>query len=655
MVGFALHASLRILGKIMLPLSLVSGLPAHATHEYGQAWGGVYVPATPDSVVACTNVGGEAAPENNCIFPDGVVACLAAINYYKQNSPDGYGVYNFVSWGIPYVDNMGNAISTQVCILSDSRNPSVRYTMDGSFPILQTLPVVRCSLGSLYNDDWRAYVPGNPTSLPKCSLELPPKNKFCSSANSATADPINIGTGNKWLRETDYSGAGTALRFERTYNLIEPIAWGNLGYGWTHTYSRLIKSAVGSQQATAKRADGKEFVFNFDAANATWVTDADIIERLIELKDGTGARTGWRYITESDDTETFDLNGRLMSVAARNGQTQTLVYSNASTPTSVAPVAGLLIEVSDAFARSVKLTYDSTGRINTVTGANGEVNAYGYTSYTYSSRNYARLSTVTQPGGAVKTYLYEGSSGDIHALTGVIDENNNRVLTWGFDGSGRAVSSQRGGNVANYSISRTRDASFNTTSAIVTDPLGTQRTYSFQTILGVVKTTGVSQPCPSCGGTQSQATAYDANGNISSRTDFNNKKSCMAYDLARNLETARIEGLLASEDCAASLSAPPNRPDVRKTSTTWHPTYRLPLTITEPAAAATTGATAGVAGSKLTQFIYDANGNLLQKDVTAPKNDGSSATELRSWKWTYNALGQVLTAKDPLNNATNTA
>ena len=51
---------------------------------------------------------------------------------------------------------------------------------------------------------------------------------------------------------------------------------------------------------------------------------------------------------------------------------------------------------------------------------------------------------------------------------------------------------------------------------------------------------------------------------LASRTDFNNKESCMAYDLARNLETSRIEGLLATEDCAAS---PPNRPDVRKTTT----------------------------------------------------------------------------------------
>jgi YD repeat-containing protein len=66
----------------------------------------------------------------------------------------------------------------------------------------------------------------------------------------------------------------------------------------------------------------------------------------------------------------------------------------------------------------------------------------------------------------------------------------------------------------------------------------------------------------------------------------------------------------------------------------------------------------GTPGTKVTDFTYDASGNLLTRKVTAPKNDGStgaSATESRTWAYTYNALGQVLTAKDPLNKTTTTA
>ena len=270
----------------------------------------------------------------------------------------------------------------------------------------------------------------------------------------------------------------------------------------------------------------------------------------------------------------------------------------------------------------------------------GGVYSYTYTPYTYYSYgNFDHLASVTHPGGAAKTYLYENNQygNAAHALTGIVDENNSRYATWTYDIDARATGSKHGVSADNYTIIRTHDANYNTTSAIVTDPVGTARTYNFQTILGVVKTTGVSQPCPSCGGTQSQATTYDANGNVASRTDFNSKKVCYAYDLTRNLETNRIEGLLSGEDCTASLATPPNRADVKKTSTTWHATYRLPLTITEPAAAATVGGTAGI---KSTVFTYDASGNLLQKDVTAPKNDGTSATDLVH-------IGQAVMAHGP--------
>ena len=84
----------------------------------------------------------------------------------------------------------------------------------------------------------------------------------------------------------------------------------------------------------------------------------------------------------------------------------------------------------------------------------------------------------------------------------------------------------------------------------VTDPLGTVRTYSFTAPFASVKLAGLSQPCPSCGGSNVSAMTYDVNGNVASRTDFNGKKSCYQYDLTRNLETIRVDGLLSSESCS---------------------------------------------------------------------------------------------------------
>ena len=98
-----------------------------------------------------------------------------------------------------------------------------------------------------------------------------------------------------------------------------------------------------------------------------------------------------------------------------------------------------------------------------------------------------------------------------------------------------------------------------------------------------------------------------------------------------------MEGILAAEACSTVLATPPNRADVRKVTTTWHPTYRLPATVTEPAPG----------GTRTTTFAYDAAGNLVQKAQVAPANDGSGTTVSRTWAWTYGSLGRVLTATDP--------
>lgn len=400
---------------------------------------------------------------------------------------------------------------------------------------------------------------------------------------------------------------------------------GSTGSNWTSVLTTKIVINT-SSKVEAARGSGKRYTFS--AAGPTWLPDNDISDTLTELKDTAGTRTGWKYYeAATENTELYGATGRLQSITTRVGVTQTLAY-NASNQ---------LTTVTDNYGRTLSFTYNAA---NATTGANNIATVTDHVgntvSYTYDAAN--NLATVTYPGGGVKTYLYNeqaytANTNLPNALTGITDENGVRFATYKYDTQGRAISTEHAGGVEKYSLNYTSPYA----QTIVTDPLGTARTFNFQTILGVVKTTGVSQPCPTCGGTQSQATTYDANGNVASRTDFNGVQTTYGYDLARNLETSRTEAVGSANQ--------------RATSTTWHATYRLPLTITEPAAAATVG---GIAGTKSTAFTYDTGGNLLQKDVIAPKNDGSSATELRTWKWTYNPLGQVLTATDPLNQTTTT-
>ncbi len=391
------------------------------------------------------------------------------------------------------------------------------------------------------------------------------------------------------------------------------------------------------------RDDGIHFYFVNQ--RGVWTPKSDTVAKLSETT------SGYALTLPDESRELYSSDGRLQSIAARTGVTQTLNYET-NPPVGQEPK---LLSVVDSYGRSLTFTYHpstaSTGANNIATATDHLGNVV---SYAYDANN--NLITVTYPNGGVKTYHYneQGNTANTNlpnALTGITDENGIRYATYKYDSSGRAISTEHAGGVQKYQLNYVAPYS----QTIVTDPLGTQRTYNFQTILGVVKTTGVDQPCPSCGGTQSQATTYDANGNIASRTDFNNKKSCMAYDLARNLETARVEGLPSSANCGTELAKTVTAfisAEQRKVDTLWHPTSRLPTKITEPAAALTVG---GVPGTKVTDFTYDASGNMLTRKVTAPKNDGSGTTEIRTWIYTYNALGQVLTAKDPLDKTTTTA
>ncbi len=471
------------------------------------------------------------------------------------------------------------------------------------------------------------------TSKEKC-----PKD-YCAETGNPIASALSL----KVARQQDFAGPFSALS-TRTYisNGAANSRRSSFGSSWVQAVSSSIasQSVVFPAQFLARRGDGT--FKSFDQSGDFWIAESDTADRLLELKDINNIRTGWKYYeAATENTEQYGATGRLQSITTRTGVVQTLAYNG----------AGQLTTVTDSYGRTLSFTYFPA---NAATGANNIATVSdplgNIVSYTYDAAN--NLATVTYPNGGIKTYLYNepaytANTNLPNALTGITDENGTRFATYAYDTQGRAISTEHAGGVEKYQLNYVSPYA----QTIVTDPLGTARTYNFQTILGVVKTTGVDQPCPTCGGTQSQATTYDANGNVASRTDFNNKKSCSAYDLTRNLETGRIEGLLSGEDCAASLATPPNRADVRKTSTTWHATYRLPLTITEPAAAATIG---GAAGVKSTVFTYDSSGNLLTRNVTAPKNDGTSATELRTWTWTYNTLGQVLTAKDPLNKTTTT-
>jgi YD repeat-containing protein len=465
------------------------------------------------------------------------------------------------------------------------------------------------------------------------ACELPSKSNGGSGCNGSlnvgqpidVGNPINAGTGNKWQHEIDLAGGASGLKFDRYYNASKTNNSSDLGSGWSHTYTRSI--AAPGTWAIASRQDGK--TYNFSQSNGVLTPDADVPDRLEELKDGNGIRTGWSYTTADHAVESYNAIGKLQSNVDRSGYTQTLTYSDVWTSASIAPKAGLLIRVTDSFGRELNFTYDASSRLSTLTDPAG-----GLYQYAYDADN--NLSSITYPDDTPadptdnpkKTYLYgELSFTDNvsrpHALTGIINENNQRYATYRYDANGRAISSEHAGGAGRVSLAYNADGS-----ATVTDALNTPRTYHFQTVLGVVKSTGSDQPGGSGCGASASALTYDVNGNVASRTDFNGNRSCYAYN-SRNLETVRLEGLAPGSSCPADLAAytPAVNSSERKISTDWHPTFRLPVRVTEPGLETT--------------YSYDDQGQVTLKSLK-----DLNTLQTRSWTTSYTyAAGSGLLLK----------
>jgi YD repeat-containing protein len=461
----------------------------------------------------------------------------------------------------------------------------------------------------------------------------------CLICEQMLGNPINAGFGNKFQVETDYVGSGPfPLRFERTHNSMRGLRLTNrsrLAANWTHTYARSLATS-GSPggvivAASAVRQDGKSVDFNLSGGN--YVPDPD--QRGYQL---VRLASSWQLTTPEDEVETYDSDGKLVSIANRAGLTQTLSYYTSGTN------KGLLQTVTDPFGRTLGFAYQGD-RLTTVTIPGGGTFTY---SYVLTPIGDQQLLGATDPMGRVRGYIYDGGNvgGFSRMLSGITDELGVRYATWNYQFdvnqpfAGYPTGSQHFGGADKVTISYTGGVT--TVTTFVSAAVSSTRTYGFQTNLGVVVKNAVTGPaCPQCGDVSS--TFNGTIGLQSGGMDWNGNRWNRGFDLARNLETGRFK---------ARDSAFGNTPETSLQQYLWHPTFRLPVTFQEP--------------MRITTYVYDpdgtqcgARGALCSKSVQATTDTygllGIGATPTgapRVWSYTYNANGQVLTVNGPRTDVT---
>lgn len=458
----------------------------------------------------------------------------------------------------------------------------------------------------------------------------------------------------------------------------------SFGELWSSNLHRRLVIEAGKLGARLLRGDATTVFFVGDGGGG-FTPKASSKDRLLQV----GAQYRF-YDAGAQAWEVYDADGRLLEIKSSTGPSTTFVYSDASTSVATAPAPGYLISVSDHFGRRIALEYVlpagadplTDGRVSKITDASGRSTTFEYTN--------GNLTKVVWPDFSFRTFLYENTNFP-WALTGVVDERQRRLSTFGYDALGRAISTERAGNTQRYAVTYgsapvvqvadAYDAAANVvrrtlswqppTGTQVSLPNGTTSDMVVTSVGGTPYVTSQSQPAGAGCNAASKAMTYDANGNLTSMDDFNGSRTCNVYDQTRNLQTVQVEGLAGGAsgvNCASVVGAGAALPSgARKSSKQWHPDWPLQTKLAEPGRVTTSVyngqpdpfANGAIASCAPTAAILPDGKPIavLCKKVEQATTDPNGASGMgaglqagvpaRVWQWTYNAWGQVLTSVDP--------
>ncbi len=372
--------------------------------------------------------------------------------------------------------------------------------------------------------EWKAYTDGCPSgyeceayytytcSGEGCVLKDTPeqKRKRCSANAAWVADPVDPGSGEFVLTETDLliAGRGFNYEFTRSYS-SQGEQQSPLGYNWDHTYNiylthpttdtLLMANGPTGMIAYHDRGDGTyRSTLNYYSV-ITMNTDGTLTSRTPEgltahffaLDDSATAGKLARVVDRNDNTMHFDYDdeGRLTTVMDTLGRMIRYQYD----------AAGHLIAVADPLGRRVLFEYDSQGDLVSVTraattpGEKDRITKYTYTSGFVHARLNHNLLTVTHPNetamepdgppAVINTYGTDPAS---YAFDRVIQQQVNSAGAGccGFTGVGTVTLSyvllDPNAGIGEMNTARTQ--------TIVTDSLGHVTEYFYNAAGGLLRT-----------------------------------------------------------------------------------------------------------------------------------------------------------------------
>ena len=222
-------------------------------------------------------------------------------------------------------------------------------------------------------------------------------------------NPCIPSTGNKFQQEKDIQGV---IHFTRSYNSRTLLDIG-LGKGWRSNLQAALRIGADGDSLILISGMGRGEPWT-KAAN-TWSGDIDSDFSIVQTE------SGFTVTAEDDSKQSYNASGRLLFEQDNNGNETQYSYN----------VSGQLISVSNHFGHTLTLSWNADSHIASIATPVGDI-------YTYAYDAMDNLISVTYPDGRTRQYHYESSDFPNH-LTGITDENGDRMASYAYDSEGRAI------------------------------------------------------------------------------------------------------------------------------------------------------------------------------------------------------------------------
>jgi YD repeat-containing protein len=264
---------------------------------------------------------------------------------------------------------------------------------------------------------------------------LETRPKICPAgsggSNSASAGaPICLSTGNTEIDENDLRipGLGGGLSLSRTWNSTWPPSQstkqvGIFGSNWRSTYEEFIFTG-NDGYLKYSRSNGDFWSFGYDSSSSLFRVAAPA-NAVATISQGSTFNT---LTFQSGEQRRFDNStGKLIAIVDRNGNVTSLTYDS----------LGRLVTVTDPASRSLTFSYAPSSYV--VAGVSSSVG----TSVTYGYDTQGRLSTVTEQDLSSFNFTYNSQS----LITQVTDSLGKVLETHTYDSIGRGLTSARANGV----------------------------------------------------------------------------------------------------------------------------------------------------------------------------------------------------------------